>query len=498
MDTDESSTPKPSAGQKIARNTFIGIGAQLGTKITSAVFQVLVVRQLGGAAFGEYSSVLAWAGLFQVIGDIGVTQYLTREIARDHSKVDSLFWDTVSIRFVLGIVTILITSIGAILWGYSSQIVVATFIFTTSYIFQSILGPATGLLVGNERIDITSILAILTQIGFYIFAGIFLFLGLNFVWLAVAATINTPIMMGITWWFIKRNHLGTPKFHINPKVWPSLLRMGLPFALIQLSLSFSFRVDTVLLSKHVSDIEIGWYNVAYNLIFMINSVVYSFSSAILPTLAREHADNPESVKPWYYHSTRILLFLGLPTAFAITVIASKLIHFLYQPQIAPAAIPLMILIWDLPVVMYHSFCGNLTQSMKLEGQAARVYSSLGIANVILNLILIPAFGIIGAAFSTVLTDAIGAMQYYFVLRRQLGSGLRFGSILRIVVISLGMALLMYILRDINLFILIFIGGISYLTLIWFSGVFSASERSQLVQFITRFLASLHLNFATRG
>src|SRR6476659_5462963 len=95
--------PERSATQRIARNTVIGIGAQFGVKLASAVFQVLVVRQLGGAEFGEYSSVLAWAGLFSVLGDMGVTQYLAREIARDRSKTTELFWDTVSLRFVLGI-----------------------------------------------------------------------------------------------------------------------------------------------------------------------------------------------------------------------------------------------------------------------------------------------------------------------------------------------------------------------------------------------------------
>src|SRR5690242_7367069 len=86
--------PERSAVQRIARNTFIGVGAQLGLKLASAVFQVLVVRQLGGAEFGEYSSVLAWAGLFSVLGDMGVTQYLAREVARDRSKTEELFWDT--------------------------------------------------------------------------------------------------------------------------------------------------------------------------------------------------------------------------------------------------------------------------------------------------------------------------------------------------------------------------------------------------------------------
>jgi O-antigen/teichoic acid export membrane protein len=135
--------------------------------------------------------------------------------------------------------------------------------------------------------------------------------------------------------------------------------------------------------------------------------------------------------------------------------------------------------------MYHSFCGNLTQSMKLEGQAARVYGSLGIANVIFNLILIPPFGILGSSFATVLTDGFGAIQYYFVLRHRLGSGLRYWSILRIIGAAVVMAIVMYILHDINLFILIALGGLIYLAVVWFSGAFSYEERNQLTGFVRR-------------
>jgi O-antigen/teichoic acid export membrane protein len=480
-----SATPERSATQRIARNTVIGVGAQIALKAAGAIFQILVVRQLGGEQFGEYSSVLAWAGLFSVLGDMGVTQYLAREVARDKNKTNELFWDTVCFRFVLATITIAITTVGALIWGYSSEVVLATGIFTISYLFQSLLAPLSGILTGNERLDITSLLAIITQVIFYVFAGLFLFLRLDFVWLAVASTIQTPIMMGLTYWFVRRNQYGPPQFHINPKMWPTLLRMGIPFALIQLSLSFNYRVDTVILSKHVSTIEIGWYNVAYNLIFMFNSIMLSFSTAILPTLAHEHAQNPESVRPWYYHSSRILLFVGLPVAFGVTLLSDKIIHLLYQPQIAPAFIPLMILIWDIPVMIYHSFCGNLTQSMKMEGKAARVYGTLGVANVILNLILIPPFGIIGSSFSTVLTDGFGAIQYYFMLRHTLGSGLRYKSIAKIIGSAVFMAILIFLLRDWNIFVVMATGGISYLLLVWFSGAFTSDERDQLVGFVRR-------------
>jgi O-antigen/teichoic acid export membrane protein len=262
---------------------------------------------------------------------------------------------------------------------------------------------------------------------------------------------------------------------------------GLPFGLIQLSLSFNFRVDTVLLSQHVPDGEVGWYNVAYSsLVLMLLSITSSFSAAVLPTLSREHASRPENVKDWYFGAARVLMALGLPIAVGTTLVADKLIAFLYQPSIAPAWIALAILIWDLPFVMYDSFCGNVTQSIQKERSAARVYFSLGIANILLNLLLIPRFGIIGASFATVLTDAFGALQFYFLLRRELGSGLQFNRVIRVVFGSGMMGILLFLLRDsLHVIPLILVGGLFYAVFVWVSGVFTLEERERLVGFVTR-------------
>lgn len=482
-------TPEPrrSAARTIARNTIFGLGAQFALKVASFIFQVLVIRQLGGEEFGQYSIVTAWVGLFSVIGDLGVNQYLAREIARNPNRIKDLFWNTVLIRLVLALVALIVTAVAAYVYGYNTEIIVATIIFTSSYFFQALLAPINSVLTGNERLDLTSILSVITQVLFMVFAGLFLSLGLNFTWLAVASTLNIPIVLVIAYRMVKKHNFPPPKFHITPATWISLIRLGLPFAFMQLALSFSFRVDTIILSGQVSDLEVGWYNVAYGLIFNILSIVTSFSTAILPTLAREHAIDPDSVKPWYYNSTRIMIFLGLPTAAGITVLAFKLVGFLYQPEIAPAAIPLMILIWDIPFSMYQAFCGNLTQSMKLEVDAARIFGSLGVLNLALNLILIPPLGILGSSFATVITDCTGSIQYYILLRRKLGSGIRFKSVLRIIAAVVLMSAILYLAYDLHLFILIALGGLSYLVIVWFSGAFTSEERGQLLRITRRLI-----------
>jgi O-antigen/teichoic acid export membrane protein len=476
--------PQRSTGRTIFRNTVFGLGAQFALKAASLLFNILVIRVLGGEKFGQYSIVLAWTGLFSVIGDLGITQYLAREIARDRNNNERLFWDTVVLRFLLAILASVVT-VGAalLLTDYSAEMIVAIAIFTTGYFFQSLMSPLSSVLTGNERVDLTSILDVTMQVLFMVFAGIVLYFKLSFVWLLIVGVLNLPINIALQYWAIRRNKFVLPRFQIHPSQWLEFLKAGLPFGFIQLSLSFAFRVDTIFLSTYTTDQAIGWYNAAYNLTRSLMIASGAFNTAILPTLAREHALNPEAVRPWYYRSVKIMLFIGLPLAVGGMILSHQVITTLYGAEYSPAAISFLVIVWDLPILMYSSFCGNLTTAIKREGAAARIYGSLGIINVILNLLLIPRFGIVGASFATVLTDLVGAAQFYFLFRREFGAGLGLNKLLRLVLAAVFMGVVVFVLRDFNLFVTIIIGAVSYLLIVWLTGAFSLEERGLLVRLI---------------
>ncbi|MBZ0302135.1 MAG: polysaccharide biosynthesis C-terminal domain-containing protein, partial [Anaerolineae bacterium] len=260
----------------------------------------------------------------------------------------------------------------------------------------------------------------------------------------------------------------------------SVLKAGLPFAAVQLSLSFAFQVDTIFLSRYVSDEVVGWYSAAYRLTLSFLTISRSFNDAILPTLAREHTNNPATVSQWYYTSVRFIVLIALPIAVGGSLLSSGIIN-IFGEEFLPSALAFSILIWDIPFVTYHAFCGNIATSIKREGSAARIYVSVGILNVILNAFLIPQFGIAAACLATVVTDFFGAALFYALLRRELGPGLKLRRLLWIGIAAALMGVEVVLLRHLNIFLVIAVGGVTYLTLIWVLPILKDNERQQLLQ-----------------
>jgi O-antigen/teichoic acid export membrane protein len=481
----QADNPSRSVGKIIARNTLFGVGGQLALRIANFIFTVLVVRTLGDEHFGQYSIVLAWAGLFSVIGDLGINQYLAREIARDKNQANALFWDTVILRLILAVIATIVTVGGAlVLTDYGTDIIIGIGLYTATYYFSALVAPLQSILSGHERLDVLSVMNVVSQIIFMVFAGLFLFLGLDFVWLVLAGVISMPIVAGMQYQVIRRNKLGPPVFRLNRDLWWSLIRAGMPFAAVQLSLTFAFQVDTIFLAHYTNDAAVGWYGAAYRLTLTFLSLSRSFNEAILPTLAQEHANNPDTVRNWYYTSTRFIILIGLPIAVGGSILSGGITS-IYGQDFLPSALAFAILIWDIPFVMYHTFCGNIATSIRHEGSAARIYMSVGILNVALNAFLVPRFGMIAACFATVITDAFGAALFYALLRRELGPGLKFKRLFWIGVAATGMGLILFFVRDVNIFAAAAIGGLGYLIMVWLLPTFSMDERGQLLNVVNR-------------
>jgi len=488
--TSQPKTPRRNPLRVIARNTFFVMAAQIVLRVLAFLFNIYVVNRLGDAGYGQYSVVLAWTGIFAFIGDMGIAQYMSREIARDREKSTALFWDVAALRLILAVVAIVATIIGAYWKGYSGELIIAMAILSSSYFIQAFLTPLQSIIGGNERLDILAVLAVIGQVIFYALATILLVVSPRFIWVVIASVAYLPVLTAISSWVVARNHMHPPKFKLNPSSWWQLLRFGMPFALIQVSLTFAFRFDTIVLENYYSVETVGWYNAAYTLTRSLLMLSAAFTASLTPTMAREYVTNPETIRPWYFRTVKFIMLFGLPLAAGGMVLSDKIILRLYGETFTPAILAFAILIWDTPLLMYTSICGNFSTAMKQEKKSAWVYGLEGVFNIILNLLLTPRYGILAASLITVATELLGTILFYNIFRRALGPGLGLSSMLRMA-LSVGlMSVAVYLLRDLNVFILVGIGAVVYIALIWFTRTLTPEDTQVLNAAVSKVRAKI--------
>jgi len=147
-----------------------------------------------------------------------------------------------------------------------------------------------------------------------------------------ASLINMPLLIAFNIWVVRRYRMSPPSFQLHRDFWLKLLWAGLPFAMIQVTLTFAYRIDTLILEHNFGAQVVGWYNAPYQLARSLLFITVAFSVALVPTLAHEHATDPNRVRPWYCRSVRFLLFIGLPLAVGGSLLSDKIIQYLYGPR----------------------------------------------------------------------------------------------------------------------------------------------------------------------
>ncbi len=473
--TETDSQPKHSLVQTIFANTIFVTVGNLALRALNFLFMILVVRKLGDARYGQYSVVLAFVGLFQIFAELGISQYVMRESARDKTNALRYFWNLVVLRLILAVVNVgFITLVGSQM-GYSDEIVQGIFIYTLIFLLSALDGPLNDLFQAYERMGLMSLLTIVGQVAFMILGAIFLFSGLSYIWLVAAGLFSMFPRIGLGLWLAIRFHMLPPKFSINPRLWWHMILAGLPFGVISLTMTIDASIDTLMLKHFETDQIVGWYNVAHHFIFSLLSITRGFRSAIVPSLARTYKGDPTTVREWFYRSAKFSWLFSIPVAVGGFLVANRLMVFLYKEAFAPSGLALQILIWDYPLRMYSSLCSQMATVIQVEKKAAGINVINAVANVILNFIFIPKFGLVGAALVSVITDLISALQFHFLMRGRLAPRSTLPDLLRILAASAVMGTGVWLAGSLHVLLAIGVGVVVLIPAVLLFRVLDADE-----------------------
>ena len=106
---------------RILSNTVYRAAADVGSKIVSLAFFLMIARQLGSAAFGLFTFGLSFAALTTVLAGLGQDAILTREVAQDRRLVDRYFANTLALKIVVAVPVVLVSFAAMTLYGADSR-----------------------------------------------------------------------------------------------------------------------------------------------------------------------------------------------------------------------------------------------------------------------------------------------------------------------------------------------------------------------------------------
>jgi PST family polysaccharide transporter len=192
----------------------------------------------------------------------------------------------------------------------------------------------------------------------------------------------------------------------------SLIRDGWPLALSLFAVTISLKIDSVMLGQMLDDRAVGIYGEASRLSQLWYFVPLAISTSAYPVLVRAHKE----LSPKVYKRRDQLFFdsfaaVGYLIAIPAAILAPFIVNLLYGKEYSETSAVLSIHIWAL---IFIGFGFGLRRWLAIEDMTVlSLWTALSgaVVNIALNLIFIPRFGIMGAAWTMVISSAVSG---YFI------------------------------------------------------------------------------------
>ena len=375
-------------------------------RITVGLFvSVWVAKYLGPKQFGFFSYTLSFVGLFAFIATISHNSIVVRELVKNPNYNDEIVSTAFWLRIMGAMLGILITLAVSINLTSNDRFVnILILIIASSTIFQSfnVVDDYFQSKVMNKFVVITNVISL------FLSSVIKIILILNdapliaFVW--VVFFDNFILASGFIYFYIKLNS----KFKIKNLKFKSktailLLKDSWPLMISSAAIMIHIKVDQVIIKEILGLEAVGQYAAAARVSeawYFIPSVL---TASFFPAIINAKKNNEELYNSRLQKLYDIMVWIAIAIAIPMIFLSDWLIEILYGYQYSEAGNVLMIHIWAGVFVSLGLASNSWLICEKLQKFLMVNTFIATITNIGLNYILIPKFGIVGAAWATIIS-----------------------------------------------------------------------------------------------
>jgi O-antigen/teichoic acid export membrane protein len=372
-----------------------------------------VQNTVGAESYGLYSALFNFSFLFNILLDIGITNFNNRNIAQHNHLLQKHLSGIIMLRLVLAGVYAIVSLGVALILGYKgSQLWMLGILLLNQGLISFILYLRSNI-AGLHLFRIDSMISVLDRAIMIIICSILLWGNctegqFRIEWFVWAQTFAYLITILVTF-LIVSSKAKLNRLQWNPKFFLIILKQSYPFAILILLMTFYNRIDSVMLERLLPNgaEQAGIYAQSYRLLDASNMIAYLFSGLLLPMFSQMI----KKKQPLEELVELSFSFIAIP---AITVISfcfffsQDIMGLLYHAHVVEsAAVFRLIMSCFLAISSVYIFGTLLTANGNLKYLNLVAMSGM-IMNIALNLILIPKMQSLGAATASMTTQFITA------------------------------------------------------------------------------------------
>lgn len=394
-------------GNRFFSNTMWDIGGKVFQMLLTFVVGALTTRYLGPSNSGVITETAAYVSFFSVFCQLGFTSTAVKEVMEHKEKEGEILGTTIFFRVCTSLVsTAAILVLLYFLKDGDEVILWVAFLQSLSLVFQSfemIHYWYQSRLETQVSVKVQS----LAYVVMAVYKIAILVLGKNVGWFAFSTTLEAAVVAVALVWVYTRGE--GQKLSVSFSAGKDLLKRSYQFILSGLMATIYTEMDKIMLGEMLSAEAVGLYGAATKITYSWGFVLTALINSARPVIIASRSKSQELYIKQNKRLYAAIIWIGIAVGLALTVLGKPIIYFIYGEAYLGSTSSLQISAWYTMFAMLGTARGIW---IVCEDKAKYVKYYLGagaVLNVILNYLLIPAFGPGGAAAATLITQIFTAV-----------------------------------------------------------------------------------------
>jgi len=395
-------------------NTSWLMGHRVLSMVVALFVGVYVARYLGPERFGLLSYAGSFAGLFAALATLGLDGIMVRELVKAPERRNELLGTAFWLKAGGAILMWLCIAAAIPFTNNDTQTNILIAIIAFAVIFQ-----AFNVIDFNYQAEVKSKFVVYAHLVQLVVSSItkliFVWIAAPLVWFACVFLLDAVVhAVGLTAMYLKKTGR-VWHWKLRWETTKQLLKDSWPLILSGMVISIYMKIDQVMIKEMLGADQVGYYAAAVRLSEAWYFVPMAITSSVFPAIINA---KKQSEKLYYKRLQKLydlMVWLAVAIALPTTFLAPWLIKFLYGEAFLPAAWVLSIHIWAGVFVFLGCANGRWIIAENIH-QIATIRSTAGaMVNVALNIVLIPKYGVNGAAIATFISVSVAShLAFLFI------------------------------------------------------------------------------------
>ena len=384
------------------------MGWLLGGKIVNMILSFFVslatARYLGPDNFGSINYVAAYVSFFSSITSLGLSVIVIKEISMGKEDDNEVIWTGILMRFLTAVFSTIAVIALVSITDKNDPLMVKIAILESIAILASAFDTFMYWFQGKLLGKYTSIASVVAYIGMSLYRIYLLANNADILWFAFATSVDTLLLSLILMLCYVRENGFHPK--VSVRLGKSLMKQSYHYMISGLIAILYSKIDQIMLKQMLDTYSVGLYTAALTIAGLWGMIPSAFIQSVSPILYKNAEENRGMFYKRLRQSYAGIWLLNICWSLGVSIFSYWVIYLLYGKAYLGARGALVIVVWYTGITSI----GSLTQvylATENKNKYVNYFALAGlVTDVVLNALLIPEMGILGAAIATLVTYTV--------------------------------------------------------------------------------------------